>query len=451
MPRKSKKATETTVESSSASAPKVAATASPSTPAPSSSSPMKFTMRRKDLAAHVRRLASIADKKATLKVLSFIAMRASARGVLLAATDLDVYGIVEDSCASDRGSAACTVESYGGFALPAKDFGDVLRKLPDGMVTVEVTAPCSAQISCNGVTVTLLGTPDRDFPKLPIGGADSSEVATVNAATLREMFGAVEHAVCQDQTRFHLAGILFWYRGTDARMVATDGHRLAKIERNLGRDGAFCTQDAGLILREKACDAMRKLLDKGETCEIGMDHGMFLCRRTDGGVTVSIFSKPVDAAFPPYEQVIPKDNRRLVTVDRAMLSGALDRAKDLCSSDRGVRLEIVGTDLAVVTEHPDKGTARETIGADFVGKLCDGFAIGVSPKYLLDALRGIEHERITIAFSHHDDPLKGYEKKNGEYTKRCELDPMLVRSVDDAGHYAPLAAPYLSVVMPMRM
>ena len=430
MPRKSKKATETATETSAPKGPL--------------SSGLCFSVKRKDLAAHLRRLATIATKprQSSLPILGHVALRSNQFGVVLATTDLDTWCVID--------APSWTVEGTGGMTVPVKALSDIVRKLPDGVVTVRASEH-GIRVSCGGVEAALIGHPDRDFPKVPV--MDSAKpLASVDAATIREMIGAVDHAICQDETRFHLNGIWFQYDGTTARMVATDGHRLAKVERALSRAGDF-KSDKGMILRAKGCAAIRSLLAKDNgLCDIGENGPIFMVRTCADGVVTTIGVKVIDAQFPPYEQVIPKDNRRLVTIDRAALSGAVDRAADMCTSTRGLVLEMADGQLAIVAEHPDKGTAREALAAEFVGTLCDGFSIGVNPAYLIEALAGISHERVTLAFSHNDKVLKNRgETHNGKKLLDSQLSPILVRSCDDAGMYAPLAAPYLSVVMPMRV
>ena len=187
------------------------------------------------------------------------------------------------------------------------------------------------------------------------------------------------------------------------------------------------------------------------TCDIGESGGSFVCRRTIGSVTTTIAAKLVEAQYPAYTQVVPQDNRRLVTVDRAQLAGAIERAVPLCSGARGATLQIADGKLLVVAGNGDVGSMREGIAADFVAKSCDGFEIGTNPRYLADALKSIDAATVTLAFSDDDKPLKNYDNKGGAPTKASQLCPVLVRATEDAAMFAPLSASYLSVVMPMRV
>lgn len=417
MLRTSYQATETSTESSA--------------PTRSLRTGLQFTANRKELAALVRRLSSVADKKSRLAILGYVAMRSGLSGVTLATTDLDVWCVID--------APHWTVEGAGGYCVPAKDLGNVLRTLPDGDVTF-AAVDGGVRVSAGSVEVTLQGIPDRDFPKIPTLPAQH---ATVDGEALGEMIESVNYAICKDQTRFHLAGILFEYDGVTARMVATDGHRLAKSQRELPQLGTFSTK--GVILREKACKEMGKLLAKSGTVEIGINGPLFSCSRNAALVTTTITSKMVDAQFPPYEQVIPTTNARRVTVDRERLLGAVERSKALCSDARGLSLSLGGSigtpSLELIATHPDKGKFHEAIEASYNDdRMCIGFDIGANPRYLAETLAALTCERVTIEMSNNDAPCK-----YAHNLKESQLCPILVRAESDTSRVN------VHVIMPMRM
>jgi len=400
---------------------------------PDLSGPMAFTASRKGLVDAIRRLASIAPKRGPMPILSHALIRVTSAGVVLAATDLDTWGIVEAPVWTPHGTGDATV--------PIKALGDVLRKLPDGDVTIKATER-GIEIVSGAVCVGLEGHTARDYPALPrvLGTDPALELTTVNAGTVREMIATVAHAICKDSTRFHLAGIFLEYDGTTARMVATDGHRLAKAERELARTGDFATK--GMIIPAAATSVLHKLLAKGGECSIGMVGDKLAVRYM--GTTLVI--KLTDAQFPPYAQVIPTDYRRLITVDRAALTGAMDRSAMLCSATRGVRLEATDGKLVMVSDNPDAGETREYLAAELNPSKTDTFRIGVDPRYLRDALAALDGERVTLAFSADDS-----KSKYAEGQTVASLAPMLVRSTEHAVSHTVTTSPALVVVMPMRV
>lgn len=403
--RKLKKATETATETTATTAP--------------ATGPISFTAPGKDLARALKRVVGFTDRKSTMPMLSQVCVRATATEVTIAATDL--------SHAAVHTAPAWHVHATGSICVNAKQLGDVLKRIPDGDVTmrshgdrVEITVGAN-------FSVTLEAMHARDFPKIPAILPDDKvlSLATADAAQICTMIDQATPAICRDESRFHMNGVLLAADAGSARMVATDGHRLVKVE-TLGALGAF-KLDKAMIIPAKPLAEVRRLVGKG-TCEIGtLDKATHLLIR-HGGTTMAI--KPIDAEFPSYTQVVPTENRRLVSVDRLALVAAVKRASVVCTDTRGVKLACVPEGLKLSADHPDLGSASEIVAAEMNPET--HFAIGVNARYLLDALNGVADERVTLAF-------------------RDELDPILVRSTKDAAYHRPLDASFLCVIMPMRL
>lgn len=433
MRKLSKKATETAVDSSATSA--VA-------PNGAHSLGVAFVAPRKALHAAVKRLAAIADKRSTLKVLANLAIQTGPHGVTLCATDLNVYGVTT--------IADWTVTGNGSITVNAKSLSDLLAKLPDGNVQLRAVENFGVEVSAAGATVNLTSFPARDYPKIPaVGPTDKPLPFTkIDGGALRSLIQSVESAVCQDQTRFHLNGLLIQYRDAQITMVATDGHRLHKAQRELAREGDFETPTAGVIVPERGATEIRKLLPKTGACEIAMVGSNMLAVRV--GPT-TIVTKLIDAQFPPHEQVIPKTNARLCTVATQGLRLAMERAKVVESSTRGSVLTMTRDTLAIVTPDGQGNELRDTLAAE--SRPADvHFTIGVQPKYLLDALAAIDDERVTLAFSTDDSECKGYEKDlKGNRPTQAQLSPILLRATSDATSNPISSSPLVVVVMPMRI
>lgn len=396
------------------------------------SGPMHFTAPRKELQAAIKRLASVVDKRSTMPMLANVCIRVTPTEITLCATDLNVSAVVVAKSWDTFGGGQATVN--------AKALGDILKKLPDGPVTVRANDR-GVDLTSGSARVSLEGLHARDYPKLPpiFPGDPMLALTGVDAAMFGAMLDAVSHAMCKDETRFHLNGVHFEYDGTRARCVATDGHRLVKSERDMPREGDFSHK--GMIIPAKAVAEIRKLLGKG-TCQIGMvkHSGVEHFAVRFGGTTIVV--KPIDAQFPPYDQVIPKDNRRLVTVDRKALIGALERAALVCSGTRGVKLETADGALTLASDNPDTGEVRETLPAELNPDQGD-FAVGCNPRYALDALDALDCERVTLAF----DSATVIEGK--KYDPR--LSPFMIRGTDDTATRAVRDAEFLAVIMPMRI
>jgi len=254
--------------------------------------------------------------------------------------------------------------------------------------------------------------PDRDFPKVP----DHREATytTLESAVLREMIDRTLFSVCNDETRFHLNGVFFESDGSKSRMVSTDGHRLSKVERTIA-DGPKLS--AGVIIPKKGLLEIKKVLEQGTSCKLAIKTPHLFLVEDDLAIAVKL----IDAQFPPYEQVIPKEHKKIITVDRLRFIDALRRAQLMSSETRGVKVAATKDGVTITSDNPDLGEVREELDAEYGG---DPIAIGFNPKYVVELLGQMSSDQITIA-------LGG------------ELDPALIRPLtgDD----------YLGVVMPMRI
>jgi DNA polymerase-3 subunit beta len=262
----------------------------------------------------------------------------------------------------------------------------------------------------------MVGMADRDFPKLP----NHREVKfhKVEAAVLRDLVAKTFFSISSDETRYHLNGVLFESDGKRGRMVSTDGHRLSKCDRPLP-GGPQLGQ--GVIIPRKGLLEIRRALEgaAGEV-EIGLHQGHFFTR--SGRTVISV--KLIEAQFPPYEQVIPKEHDKCAVLSRSGFLEALKRVS-IMSSDKtwGVKFSLEKQALRVASDNPDLGEGREEIAADYDGP---SLTIGFNARYFIDVLSEIETPEVKLE-------LGG------------ELDPGVVRPVEEKG------GDYLGVVMPMRI
>jgi DNA polymerase-3 subunit beta len=366
---------------------------------------MEFTIGKNDFLQALRHAQSIADRKSTMPMLANVLLRTSGKKTLLiAATDLNV---------SVSAEAEAKTKKEGGLTVGAKALHDIVASLPGDTVTMQRADNHWAEIKAGSVSYRLVGMPDRDFPKIP----DHREVtfSDVDAGGLRDMLEKTLISVCHDETRFHLNGILFESDGKRARMVSTDGHRLSKVERELP-GGPVLT--AGVIIPKKGATEIRRALDGlSGACKLAIKTPhLFLLA---GDLCLAI--KLIDSQFPPYQQVIPTANDKVVVVPRAPLLDGLRRAQLMTSDTRGVRLAVSQNVLSLTGDNPDVGDVREEMEATYTGP---DVSIGFNPKYVAEILGQMKEAPIRLE-------LAG------------ELDPVLIRSESDPD--------YVGVIMPMRL
>ncbi len=365
---------------------------------------MELKIGKTELLRGLRLAQGIADRKSTMPMLANVLLRTQGKNqILVAATDLNV------SLTAELKSQNAT---EGGITLGAKNLYELIANAPGDEISLKKADNHWAEIKSGKVTYKVVGMPDRDFPKVP----DHREAtySTIESAVLREMIDRTLFSVCNDETRFHLNGVYFESDGSKARMVSTDGHRLSKVERTIANGPKL---SAGIIIPKKGLLEMKKVLESGPSCKLAIKTPHLFLVQDD----IAIAVKLIDAQFPPYEQVIPKDHKKVITIDRARLIDSLRRAQLMSSETRGVKISATKDGVTVASDNPDLGEVREELDAEYNG---EAIAIGFNPKYVVELLGQMSADQVTLS-------LGG------------ELDPGLLKPLtgDD----------YLGVVMPMRI
>jgi len=380
----------------------------------SPSSGLQCRVVMSDMRKAIARMATVVDRKSTMPMLHHVMLVADKERVSVAATDLTTWLTVQLTGAS-------WTSGVGSVAIECKRLADLLKVLPDGEVTIAKDRAHTTRIEIGACAATVVSLPAVDFPTAPSVG-DAAWHA-IDSGALRQGIDDTLACVCRDETRFHLNGVFLESDGQILRMVSTDGHRLAKSQRACP---SSLVLETGRILPEKACRELRRLLTDG-ACEIAVTRTHIFVRQDNW----TLATHPIDAQFPPYEQVIPTEYKRLVTVYRDEFVTACKRARVLSSETRGVRLTIGHDAVTLTSDHPDAGELRERLRAEH-SPAKQPFDVGFDPDYMLDLLQTIEGEQCVLGFG-------------------SELDPISIRSLDDAAMRAITDAEFLGIVMPMRI
>ena len=353
---------------------------------------MKLTIARDEFIQGLARAHGVADRRSSMPVLANVLLETEGPGGLrISATDLHL-GIT--------GVAPGSVENGGGTTAAARTLFDIVRNLPPGDVSLAVDENQWLEVSSGRVNYRIAGIPAEDFPELP--SAEDVDFFTLDAELLGRIIELTYFAVSPDEGRPHLNGALFEGDGNTLRMVATDGHRLSLVERNVEADkGGF---GFSMLVPLKAIQELRRLLDEGAgDVEVGAAGPNAFFRRHLAGagdgveteVTMSV--KLVEARFPPYDTVIPKNVEREVLVDRVALLEALRRAS-LISRDKSAALRLVFENgrLTVSSDNPDVGEATEELDVEYEGELLE---MGFNGRYLVDTIQALDDETVKLLLS----------------------------------------------------
>lgn len=366
---------------------------------------MEIKIQKKELLQGLSWTQSVVDRKATMPILANCCLHASGKLLTIRATDLEV-GIMVDHAAE--------VVAPGAVAVAARALFDIVKELPDERVHLKTLPNHWITIVSGKSKFKIVGLSADEFPKLPDVG--DGDVNTMDVAAFHDMIAKTAYAMSTDETRYNLNGVLLEYCKPQLRMVATDGHRLACVDRPVKGTWAL---DKGVLIPRKGIMEWKRLLDGAE--------GDFSVRVDPKHVTVhrgnvTLIVRLIDGQFPPYQQVIPKEHSRLLSVDRMALHQALRRVM-LVTTDRsrGVCFRLSPGHLELSAKNADVGEAHEELKADYKGET---YEVGFNVKYFLDVLNVLEDEKAVLA-------MKG------------DMGPCLIRSEADPA--------CVSVVMPMRL
>ena len=372
---------------------------------------MKITIERSQLLKTLGHAHSVVERRNTIPILANVLLKAGGDRLHLAATDMDI-GIVE--------SVAALPETEGETTAPAHILYDIARKLPDGAQVELETLSETGQIRLRSgrSTFTLATLPTEEFPAVTEGELDQNFV--LSAQNLRQLVDRSGFAASTEETRYYLNGIYMHateHEGVPVlRAVATDGHRLARVEVPLpeGAEGM-----PGVIVPRKAVSELRKLLEGvDEDVSVSLSETKIHFSLDE----IRLTSKLIDGTFPDYERVIPVGNDKELRVTGAEMITAVDRVSTISvERTRAVKLSISDGVMKLSATGNENGCALEEIEVQFEA---GSMEIGFNARYLLDILRQISGETVAFDLS---DPAA----------------PTLVRDMSDTSA--------LYVLMPLRV
>lgn len=353
---------------------------------------MRFKTGRENLLNGIQIAQNVVTPKPTLPILSNILLESQSNGIRLTATDLDI-GI---SCV-----IPVDIQEPGAITLPAKRLCDIIKELPGDNVSVVVKKNNLVVIETELCQFKIMGLPREEFPKLP--EFKDKEVIKIEQPTLQEMLKLVSFAVSFDETRYVLNGILFQVSKNNLILVATDGKRLAVVEKKLPQD---IDKEIHIIVPIKAIQELNRNL-KGEgglSLILGNNQILF-----DLG-NVVVISRLIEGEFPDYHQVIPPVSENKMGINREEFLLAIKRAALLSTPDyQAVKLELFKNKLVVSKSTPDVGESREEVSVEYQGK---EMAIGFNPAYLIDVLKNLQDARIEFELTDSEKPgvirINGY-------------------------------------------
>lgn len=362
---------------------------------------MDITVSKSELGRSISVIQNIVEKRTTMPILANVLISATDGKLKIYASDLEITAV---------SFAQAAINSPGSTTVNAKVFADLVRELPDGDIRLKLTEGERLEITTKKSKFRIIGVSAEEYPSLP--GVSFQVKGKISASTFLEMINKTLYAVSQDETRFNLNGVSCESEGgkkdKTLKMVATDGHRLSLITRQV-KDFSF---DQRVIIPRKGLNEIKKVIEIDKDADIGIDinEGFLIVETKEFKVSMRL----IDAEYPDYNQVIPKQKGSVASVPTGELIKALRRVSLLVSDKgKGIRLDFNRDNLKITSSSPELGDAIEELSVGYSGKPT---SVGFNAKYLLDfALSVQESENISIEINGELGPGKVYAENDESY------------------------------------
>lgn len=359
---------------------------------------MNFIINKKEFLKGLSLMQTVSGRKTTLPILTHILLEWNQQSLFLTGTDLET-GIREELSASS--------DENGKASVSAKKLYEIVRELPEETINIHKKENHWITIQCGKSTFNLAGMDPDEFPSLP--AYQEKNFSKLSVGLLREMIEKTVFAASNEESRYHLNGVLFVQikKGSRdlLRLVATDGHRLSMVE---GESPTIRGIEKGVILPKKGILELKKMIgEKGdvektrpreEEIEIYFNttHGFFKL-----GKSLMVI-RLIEGEFPEYEQVIPKSNDKKLVLEKEKIFSCLKRISTMTTEKgEGVKLSIQKDLLEVTSYHQDYGDAKEELEVHYQEA---PLQIGFNVRYLMEALHSIDTQEVFIELKDEGSP-----------------------------------------------
>jgi DNA polymerase-3 subunit beta len=369
---------------------------------------MQFVVSKQNLQKELGYVQGVVEKKNTIPVLSNILIESvGENNIRLTGTDLDV---------TIRCDTDADISTPGSICVQARKLFEIARLLPDAPVTFKKEDNDWVTVTCDKSKFKMVGVARDAFPEVP---SSKSTPTKISAAIIKTFIDRTIFAITQEESRYTLSGAKFILDDTGAKMVTTDGHRLAYVERKgVSKNGNDAIDT--LIPRKTLAELTKLTAGYDGEISLGMDgnHIFF-----EVGPRLLI-SRMLYGQFPNYDMVMPKNNDKSIQFDGALLNQAIRRVA-LMSDERShaIRFHLEPNQLVISSQNAEEGEANETIQADYNGEETD---IGFNAQYLQDFLNVIGDGAVAFEFKDGNSQAQLRPAEGGDYDYKYIVMPMRI-------------------------
>ena len=373
------------------------------------STAMEITVSKAELLRELTATQGVVERKTTIPILSNYLFEASGDKLSLTATDLDL---------SLRTSCAAKVKKEGACTIPARKLYDYVKLLPDADITIRLLDNHWVSIRCGRSNTKMVGMARSNFPGLPV--FPSAGAIKIPAAVLRSMIAKTGFAIANEESRYTLNGALMVLKPESITMVATDGHRLAHIERT-GEKFEGVSGEMKTLVPKKAMDELKTLLDSDvETIDFAKDESTLFFRVGPRLLT----SRQLTGQFPNYEAVLPKEITKSILVQGDELGAAISRVAQFADErSRAVRLKLEKGELKLSASSTETGESEDSLEVAYNG---DALSIGFNAQYLLDFIKAVGSGEVKLELKDAQSAGQLRPAESEDYKYRYIVMPMLI-------------------------
>ena len=381
---------------------------------------MKFKISHKKLLKALQKVQGIIERREIKPILSNILIKTKGEGIEINATNLEV---------SIKEFIEAEIFEKGSMVLDAKKAFEIIKEMPDKEIYFKRKENDWIEITTDDIFFNVVGVDAKEFPEISF--LEEEKFQEVNKKNIKEMIEKTIFAASNDETRVNLNGVFFEKiikAGKDViRMVATDGHRLSMIDKEIegvSKQGLLAMEplEKGLLFPKKGLLELRKMLDEGSD-----NQNLFFLLKQNNGIfkkeNMMLSIRVIDEEFPNYKQALPEETKNKAIINRLRFLNSLKRISVIAEErSKAINLFFDKDTLEVFTINPVFGEGRETIPIVYEG---ENIKLGFNAGYLVDSISAIDGEEVVIKIKDKDSPVTINPLDDDEYT--CVIMPMEIK------------------------
>lgn len=366
---------------------------------------MIFTCEKQKLQEGILITQKAITGKTNMKILEGILINATESGITLIGSDMDI---------SIKTKVEADVKEIGKVVIDSKIFGEIIRKLPDSLITIEVIENDTVQISCEKSVFNVVYMNGDEYPTLP--EINNNDYIEIPQNVLKNMIKSTTFAIAQDETRPILQGVLFEIKDKNLNLVALDGYRLAIKSEYLETD-----MNIQIVIPGRNLNEVSRILEESDD-EVKItftnNHILFNLGETQ------IISRLLEGSYVNYNSLLPQEHKITIEVEKQKLQSSIERASLMAKEGNSYLIKLdVQEDYLIITSNSQLGKVKEELSITLQG---ESIEIAFNSKYLLDVLKNMDGDNVILEMTSSVTPCVITEK-NSESSKYLVLPVRLMR------------------------